>query len=255
MKKFKEKKKLGQNFLINKTIINDIVSNIKIKKNDIILEIGPGTGALTELLEKKAKEIHLVEIDTALINILKQKFKTSKKIHFYNQNILKFNIDNISKKKIRIIGNIPYKISTELIFYLINYKKNIKDIHIMLQKEIVDRITAQISTKNYCRLSIMSQCNYNTSKIIENILPSSFKPKPKVHSVFIKLIPKNNKIKNYNAFQEIVKEAFCQRRKKIITLLKKLNIRTKKINPENRPENLSINEYITLSNNYKKIES
>ncbi|MDP2763026.1 MAG: 16S rRNA (adenine(1518)-N(6)/adenine(1519)-N(6))-dimethyltransferase RsmA [Enterobacteriaceae bacterium] len=249
------KKNLGQHFLTNKKIINTIISSMNISENDIIIEIGPGTGVLTSHLEKKAKELHIIEIDTNLIPILKTKFNFSNKVHIYNQDILKININEITNnnKNIRIIGNIPYKISTKLIFNLIKFKKNIKDIFLMLQKEVVLRMMANKSTKNYGRLSITAQCNYEIMQIIENIQPQCFYPKPKVNSTFIKLLPNENKykIKNYEAFEQIIREAFSQRRKKITKLLNKLNLKIKEIDPNKRPEDLSIDEYISISNSTK----
>ena len=144
----KHKKRLGQHFLHDKNIINKIIKNLKINTKDTFIEIGPGEGALTTPLSKEARSIILIEKDKDLIPILEKKYD-DKKVKIINKDILKCELSNLIKKNMRIVGNLPYNISTEIIFRLLIFSKDIKDLHFMLQKEVVDRIIAGPGTKIY----------------------------------------------------------------------------------------------------------
>lgn len=245
--KFFIKKKFGQNFLIDHNIIKKIIENIIIKKKDTILEIGSGTGTLTSFI-KKIKNLEIVEIDKDLIEILKKKLK-EKNINFKNNNILNLEITN---QKLRIIGNLPYNISIPIIFHLNKYKEKIKDIHIMLQKEVADNICAKPKSKKYCYISIIMQYNYKIKKLFE-INSKSFIPKPKVDSTFIRMIPKKDiKIKDIKKFEKIIKLAFNKRRKiiknSLFELINQNNIKKIQKTINKRPEELTIKEYINLYN-------
>lgn len=256
--KYIHKKKLSQNFLIDKNIKDKIIKIINIKKSDTILEIGAGTGSLSKIISTLSKNIYLIEIDRDLIPQLQNIIQKKNNTNICNDDILKFNIKDLIKKynRIRIIGNLPYKISTKLLlnFNKLNYK--IKDIHIIIQKDVAEKISTPANKKIYNALSIITQYNFNIKKIFD-IKPNSFKPIPKVTSSFIKLIPKKKKklLLNYNTFKNIVKKAFNNRRKKIITSIKNSNKLKKYIDINKRAENIHINEYIRISNFFTSIKN
>lgn len=250
----KHKRRLGQNFLHDKNVINKIINSFKIEQKDFFLEIGPGEGALTNPLVEKVRRLILIEKDIDLIPNLENQY-ASTKVRIINQDILKCDLSKIIQNNIRIIGNLPYNISTEIIFKLLPYSKNIKDIHFMLQKEVVDRIVAEPGTKTYGRLSIMTQVYFTVKKLFD-ISPNVFIPKPKVESSYIKLIPRNyafNDLHHEKRFKDIVTKAFTARRKMIKTSLKEMvnyNLLNElSIKPSARPETLSVENYLDISKN------
>ena len=187
----KAKKSLGQNFLIDKNIINKIVNLVNIK-NKIILEVGPGTGNLTQyILKQNPKKVYVIEKDNDLAIQLKNNFKDQ--INLFNEDILTFNENTLSKEKITVFGNLPYNISTEiLIKWIVGFSKNcwFDNLILMFQKEVADRIIAKFNTSNYGRLTILSNWKLNIEKICD-IKPGSFIPKPKVDSSLLIFSPKN----------------------------------------------------------------
>ena len=250
----KHKKRLGQHFLHDKNIINKIISNLKINIKDIFIEIGPGEGALTTPLLERVENIILIEKDRDLIPILEKKYN-HKKVKIVNQDILKCELSNLIKKNTRIVGNLPYNISTEIIFKLLPFSKDIKDLHFMLQKEVVDRIVAAPGTKIYGRLSVMTQVYFTVKKLFD-ISPNVFIPKPKVDSAYIRLIPKDYAFDNLiheQKFRSIVNTVFSARRKMIKTSLKGVIdsqlLQKLLIEPSSRPEVLSVQNYIDISKN------
>lgn len=240
-------KDIGQNFLINKKIIKKIIYFIKPKKKDIFLEIGCGKGILTKKLYKYNKNITAIDIDENLIKICKKK-KT--KIKFINIDILKFNF-NIYKKKIRIIGNIPYYISHKIIYKLIKNYKIIYDIYILLQKELANNLL--LNNKNYSKTTIILNILFKIKKILK-IKNYNFIPKPKVESVLIKLKSNNNinNIKNIKLCIHILNNIFNKKNKKIYNNLKKfININEFKninINPNIRINKINIQQYCKIIN-------
>ena len=190
---FSAKKSLGQNFLIDQKMINLITEVGDINIKDIVLEVGPGTGNLTEkILEKKPKDFILIEKDKRLVDLLNQKY--GNKINIFNEDILKFSYKNYYDKKLVIFGNLPYNISTQILAKWIkiqNLDKFCKRFVLMFQKEVADRIIAKTNTKNYGRLSIFANWKMNIEKIID-IEPISFKPAPKVKSTILMFTPKKN---------------------------------------------------------------
>ncbi|XZR52823.1 MAG: 16S rRNA (adenine(1518)-N(6)/adenine(1519)-N(6))-dimethyltransferase RsmA [Enterobacteriaceae bacterium] len=256
-KKFTPKKKMGQNFLNNLYIIKKIVKIIKIKKNDILLEIGSGFGVISKFLIFKIYKIILIEIDLNLIFFLKNflQFK-KKKILIYKKNILKINLSNIVKKESKLLilfGNIPYNISTNFIFYIIKYLYYIKYVYILLQKEFFDKLVSINNIKRNGRLNIIIRYYFNIKPIFK-ISKKAFIPKPKVKSILLFLNPfiKKYYVNNINILKLIIKISFKQRRKKIKNNFK--NIFTKKqlqlvkINPNCRAENILLSEFCILSN-------
>jgi len=245
------KKKLGQHFLVDQNIINKLVRFIAPNKDDVILEIGPGDGALSKSIIPLIKRFYLIEKDKDLLEELYLLLKKNKNGEIINNDILKFDFALI-QEKFRVIGNLPYNISTEIIFMVCKVC-NIIDIHFMLQKEVVERMIANPNTKTYGRLSVMTQAYFQAAKLFD-ISENVFVPKPKVKSSFIRLLPKEYIFDNKNhenIFYKIVKKAFEGRRKMIRTSLdeyfKQKDYDIIQIDSKKRPENLSIKDYLLLS--------
>ena len=248
----KAKKELGQNFLIDEVALNKLIELIKPSNEDHFLEIGPGQGALTNLLSTKVKRLDAVELDKDLL--LSLKLINSKKLFIHNENILNFNIDSVLKYgKIRMVGNLPYNISTEIMLWAFDSLKHFEDMHFMFQREFGERLSAKPNNKSYGRISVLTQYLTELDTVLY-LEPDSFKPKPSVKSVFIRFKPK----KGRNIFspiskklQEITKVTFVHRRKMIGKSLK--NILTPKqidkldIDLSLRPENLSVNDYVRIA--------
>ncbi len=246
------KKSLGQHFLHDKNIINKIIKYVQPKRNQHFLEIGLGNGVVSKPLYNKIQSLILVEKDKKLISILEETFDKKKNIIICNTDILKYNFNDIDKK-IRIIGNLPYNISTEILFKILEISKQIIDVHFMLQKEVVDRIIAKPGSKKYGRLSIMCQAYFNVKKLFE-ITPNVFYPKPKIYSTYIKMVPyktKFNNDKHEKIFTDIVRRTFSSRRKMIkstlkdfidLKILKELNI-----DLNQRPEKMCMEDFINIS--------
>jgi len=187
----KPKKSLGQNFLTDKNIIQSIINVGNITKESVVLEVGPGTGNLTEfILKKKPKKIFVVEKDKNLVNLLNKKFK--EKINIINEDILKFKLNSISNENLIIYGNLPYNISTEILIKWITEQEKFlscEKLILMFQKEVADRILAKTNSKNYGRLSIISNWKLDIKKEF-NISSKCFFPKPKVDSTLLSFVPK-----------------------------------------------------------------
>ena len=256
------KKSLGQNFLIDNKILNLIANLGSITSNDIVLEVGPGTGNLTEkILKKKPKKLIVVEKDKNLSVILKKKF--DKDIEIINDNILNYNQDIYHNKKIIIFGNLPYNISTQILtsWIKINNLNNFcKKFILMFQKEVADRILAKYNSKNYGRLSIISSWKMDIEKIID-INPSSFFPSPKIKSSLLIFKPKNKyfKIVNPKNLEHVTNVFFNQRRKMIKKPLKFLFKNYEKVAKELsldlnlRPQNLTNLTYYKICSYYEKL--
>ena len=259
--KFKAKKSLGQNFLIDTNIINNIVSLGSIKNEDIVLEIGPGTGNLSEkILLKKPKKLTLVEKDKNLSEILSKKF--GDKIHLVNKDFLNLSETFFLDKNMIAFGNLPYNVSTQILAKIIKIKdleQKFKILIFMFQKEVADRIVAKKDSKNYGRLSILANWRLNIKKIM-NVGPKSFSPSPKIESTVLFFEPKKNyfKFEDVNNLEKITNIFFNQRRKMI---KKPLNILFKKPQPiidklkldlNSRPQNLSPENYFEICDEFEK---
>ena len=259
----KAKKSLGQNFLIDKNILEKIVNITKIE-NKTILEIGPGTGNLTSyILKKKPKKVFVVEKDTFLAGNLNKNFKNQ--LTIINDDILKIDENSISNENMTVFGNLPYNISTEILSkWIINLNKYFWFDHLILmfQKEVADRIIAKFNTSSYGRLSILSNWKLNIEKICD-IKPNSFYPKPKVDSSLLFFSPKKKfyKIENPKNLEKITRIFFNHRRKMLKkpfnqlfngneNLLKKLNI-----DLSLRPQNLDFDKYYELTCEYENLRS
>ena len=246
----KPRKRFGQNFLVDQQIINQIVSTISPKKNDHIIEIGPGKGALTFPLIDYLESIHVIEIDRDLIALLQK--KNNIKITIHESDALVFNFDQF-KQKVRIVGNLPYNISSPLLFHLLNYRDNIIDMTFMLQKEVVDRIVAPPGSKVYGRISVIMQTFFDTELMF--VVPKeSFDPQPKIESAILYLKTKSKPlVQNSKPLEEVVKIAFSQRRKTLKNCLKSvLNQSQTDIDLSQRAEMLSVENFVTLMNDYEK---
>ena len=259
----KAKKSLGQNFLIDKNIIDKITNTVSISDNEI-LEVGPGTGNLTrEILKKNPSKIYLVEKDTFLAQSLKEVI--DERVEIFNEDILKFNEKALSKNKVIVFGNLPYNISTEILStWITNLNDDywFSDLVLMFQKEVADRIIAQFNTSAYGRLSILANWRLNINKICD-ISPESFSPRPKIHSTLIHFTPKKKfaEIKNPINLEKITRIFFSHRRK----MLKKpfnqiFNGNTDLLNKFNldlnlRPQNLDCDTYYKLAIEYEKLRS
>ena len=253
MYNFYPKKRFGQNFLKNKDLLKKI-SELKNFENKSILEIGPGKGALTEyLLKKKPKKLLAIEKDEELkpflVNI-QNKYPEILKIIF--QDALTYDYSKIEDKKIFLVANLPYHIATTLVIKWLRYIKKFESIIIMVQKEVADRLSANVSTKGYSRTSVLVQLHSDVKKIFD-VSPENFHPKPKVFSSIIELSPKSNLNFNYENIDELLKICFAQRRKKLKNNLNKIShsklqkIINSGVDLNLRPQNISIDNYLRMS--------
>ena len=244
------RKRFGQNFLIDDQIVNRIVSTISPKKSDNIVEIGPGKGALTLPLLEHLDHLSVIEIDRDLISFLK--LEKQDKLTIYNADALKFDYGLISNN-LRIVGNLPYNISSPLLFRLLSNKNQIIDMTFMLQKEVVDRIVARHGSKTYGRLSVMMQTFFEVESIF-TVPKESFDPQPKIESAIIYLKTKTQPLtENTKLLEKIVKISFSQRRKTLKNCLKSiLSQEQTKIDLSQRAEMLTIENFITLMKDYEK---
>ena len=260
--KNKPKKSLGQNFLIDKNIINLIVDFGKINQNDTVLEVGPGTGNLTQaIISKKPKKLFVVEKDKNLALNLEKKFKNN--ITIINDDILEINENDITNRPMTIYGNLPYNISTQILSKWIknnNFNNIAKNLILMFQKEVADRIIADTNEKNYGRLSILSCWKMKIKKIVD-INPKSFYPPPKIKSTVLFFEPKKKyfKLNNPRNLEHITRVFFNQKRKMIkkpLKILFKNNIEISNklgINLNLRPQNLSPMTYFKLCGEYENL--
>ena len=260
--KIKAKKSLGQNFLIDKNIIKKIVEVGNINQESTILEIGAGTGNLTEyIIKKDPKKLFIIEKDKNLVDLLNKKF--GKKIHTINEVVLNISENLICTEKLIVFGNLPYNISTQILSKWItndHHKNWYENYILMFQKEVADRILAVTNSKNYGRLSILSNWKLEVKKILD-INASCFMPKPKVVSTLLKFTPKKNylKLKNSKNLEIVTRVFFNQRRKKIKNPLNQLFkksdriVEKLKLNVDLRPQNLSPETYYLIAEEYEKL--
>ena len=250
MRSVKPKKYLGQHFLIDKEIAKKIVMSLSNPKN--VLEIGPGTGVLTEFLINKNINLKLVEIDSESVDFLIQKLSVNEKIIF-KQDFLKLNLKGLfNQNSFSVIGNFPYNISSQILFKIIENREIISEMIGMFQLEVAERICENEGSKKYGIISVLTQAFYHT-EFLFSVSSNLFNPPPKVNSAVIKLIIKRNiKLQcDENLFFKIVKLSFQQRRKTIRNSLKTFNL-SKNLREhtifDNRPEQLSVNKFVQLTN-------
>ena len=243
------RKRFGQNFLVDPGMIQKIIGSFNIRPGDHIVEIGPGRGALTQPLYDDRCDLTLIEIDRDLGAELSVRFPDAGLI---NEDVMTIDFNRFAKQSlIRIIGNLPYNISTPLLFKLFDFGEHIQDMHFMLQREVVDRMTALPSTKAYGRLSVMTQLHCHTEKLFE-VPPQAFSPRPKVQSAIIRLTP-NKKATDVDKklLESILVQAFSMRRKTIRNALRKFltvdDLESLHLDPQLRPENLTIEDYLSCT--------
>ena len=255
LKHHKARKRFGQNFLNDDFWINKIAEAVDPKEGQKIIEIGPGQAALTKELIAGAKHIYCVEIDRDLAAWLRTKF-TSEQLTVLEADALKFDWrDFAAEEKIRVVGNLPYNISSPLLFKLSEISDRVVDQHFMLQKEVVDRLVAAPGTKAYGRLSVMLQWRYDMDMLFV-VPPEAFEPRPQVDSAVVRMIPRDNpKPCALSSLEKTVTQAFSQRRKMLRNNLAPLFTESELIelgiDPTKRPEALSVDQFVQLANHLK----
>jgi 16S rRNA (adenine1518-N6/adenine1519-N6)-dimethyltransferase len=243
------RRKLGQNYLIDPVILFEIERAINPQEGNLFFEIGPGTGALTDHLIGQNIKVIAMDLDQKNIMDLSKKFLKSEH-EFIHGDVLKETLNFLHQAKHRVVGNLPYNISTQIILKLINYLKGIEDMHFLVQKEVANRICASNQSGDWGRLGVKIAALFETT-ILFDVPPESFDIKPKVQSSFIRLIPRVNPMIDLNQFSEfsnLVDIAFANKRKGIKNNLKKLELNYGRlnINPLARAEELSIEDFVTV---------
>ena len=253
MKAHRPRKRFGQHFLNDPGVIDAIVQAIAPRPTDTIVEIGPGHGAITLPLARRAGTLHCIELDRDLAAALRRRFSTNDNVHVHEADALNFDVCALGDS-LRVVGNLPYNISTPLLFHLIDCRDCIADMHFMLQKEVVDRMSAAPGSKAYGRLGIMLGCYLGVDKLFD-VDPLCFDPPPAVVSAVVRLVPLGSErpaIEDEQVLGRIVAVAFSQRRKTLRNALKSVldetELRALGIDPGQRPESLAITDYVALAN-------
>ncbi len=250
------RKRFGQNFLIDPQVIADIVNAVAPRRTDCVVEIGPGLGALTDPLLKRLDHLHVIEIDRDIIVRLKQRHSPDK-LTIHEGDALSFDFAALgqdSTTRLNIVGNLPYNISTPLLFHLAGFASYVFEMHFMLQKEVVERMVARPGTSAYGRLSVMLQYRFVMDWLLD-VPPESFDPAPKVDSALVRLIPRapeDLSARDETRFAALVSAAFAQRRKMLRNNLKgvlaEAGFEQLGIAPTARAEELSVDDYIRIAN-------
>lgn len=252
------RKRFGQHFLHDKQIIQQLVDTISPMPGQHLIEIGPGQGALTVPILRIVQQLDVVELDWDLIPALKTRCLGKGALIVHQADALEFDFTSVlhANERLRVIGNLPYNISTPLIFHLLTFAPHILDMHFMLQKEVVDRLAATPNSQHYGRLSIMAQYHCNVVGLF-HVPPRAFYPPPQVESRIVRLIPYPiipHPATNYQHFAELVKTAFSHRRKtlrnSLKTMLTDAHWERSQIDSQRRAEELSVADYVRLSNVY-----
>ncbi|MGV6807267.1 MAG: 16S rRNA (adenine(1518)-N(6)/adenine(1519)-N(6))-dimethyltransferase RsmA [bacterium] len=255
----KARKRFGQNFLVDQNVISGIIGAINPKPEERIVEIGPGQGALTAPLLDSGANLSLIEIDRDLYTQLQRQFDHYNNLTIYQADALRFDVGQLAPAgdKIRVVGNLPYNISTPLLFHLLSYKEFIRDMHFMLQKEVVDRLAAAPGSKDYGRLSVMVQYSCEVQGVFK-VSPGAFRPIPKVDSAIVRITPRvkpKYPACNEDALKRVTQASFGQRRKTLRNSLKSLSghddflaaVSELGIDLSSRPEQLSIRDFALIA--------
>lgn len=251
------RKRFGQHFLRDQAIIQRIVAALAPRPRDHLIEIGPGQGAITLPVLKLTKYLEAVELDRDLIPQIQERCSHVGEVQIYSADVLDFDFASIKNddRLLRIFGNLPYNISTPLIFHLINFSSIISDMLFMVQKEVAERLAAETDTEHFGRLSVMVQYHWQV-ELLFNVPADAFHPPPQVESSIVRLTPYRElpaQAKNYSVFENIVKHAFGQRRKTLRNSLKNIVSdeiwESLPIRSDLRAENLSVQDFVMISNN------
>jgi len=248
------RKRFGQNFLTDDGVLHQIIRGIGPGKDDVMVEIGPGLAAMTNLLLQAMPHMHVVELDRDLVARLKKSYP-AERLTVHEGDALKFDFRSIpvpEGKKLRVVGNLPYNISSPLLFHLATISEHVLDQHFMLQKEVVERMVAEPGSKVYGRLSVMLQWRYHM-ELLFVVPPEAFDPPPKVDSAIVRMIPRKDvPLCDGAALEEVVTKAFTQRRKVIRNCLSGMFTEEELLqagaDPQARPETISLEVYVALAN-------
>jgi 16S rRNA (adenine1518-N6/adenine1519-N6)-dimethyltransferase len=253
------RKRFGQNFLVSAGVIHKIVDAVGARNGDTVVEIGPGLGALTEPLLERIEPLHVVEIDRDLIARLRQRF-APERLTIHEGDALEFDFGALKQNnaRLKIVGNLPYNISSPLLFHLVGYAPQIHDMHFMLQKEVVDRMVAAPGSGTFGRLSVMLQYRFHMERLFI-VPPGSFNPPPKVDSAIVRMIPVDfakvdaeHTASNNDVFAKVVTTAFSQRRKMLRNTLRALidesALQRLGITPTARAEDLGVTDFVRIAN-------
>lgn len=248
------RKRFGQNFLTDQTVLHDIIRAIDPKPDDTMVEIGPGLAAMTSLLLESLDQLHVVELDRDLVARLKKNFDPARLV-IHEGDALQFDFSSIpvsSGKKLRVVGNLPYNISSPLLFHLAEIAPQVQDQHFMLQKEVVERMVAEPGGKAYGRLSVMLQWRYYM-ELLFVVPPSAFDPPPQVDSAIVRMIPLPQPLPcDAGKLEQVVTKAFSQRRKVIRNcvagMFTEADLIDAGIDPQARPEAVPVEQFVALAN-------
>ena len=248
------RKRFGQNFLTDSLLIQRIIDAIKPGPGQLILEIGPGQAAVSIPLAESGAELHLLEIDRDLARRLQSRLERERLVQIHTGDAMKMNFAEITGgRRFRLVGNLPYNISTPLLFHVLQWSELVTDMHFMLQQEVVKRMAASPGVKAWGRLSVM--CQYHCQVIpLFGVPPEAFTPAPKVQSAFVRLVPHAQppvEITDFASFEHLVNKAFSMRRKTLRNSLRGLldasSIESAGIDPGKRPETLGLEQFAALS--------
>lgn len=248
------RKRFGQNFLTDDTVLYNIIRVIDPQPKDTMVEIGPGLAAMTRLLLEGVERMHVVELDRDLVERLKKSFDP-KRLIIHSADALQFDFSSIpvpAGSKLRVVGNLPYNISSPLLFHLADMAPHVQDQHFMLQKEVVERMVAEPGSKTYGRLSVMLQWRYHM-ELMFVVPPTAFDPPPRVDSAIVRMIPLPNPLPCDQAkLEKVVLQAFSQRRKVIRNCLSGMfaesDLLEAGVDPQARPETIPLEQYVALAN-------
>lgn len=248
------RKRFGQNFLTDDSVLLNIILAINPQPQDTMVEIGPGLAAMTKLLLQGVEQMHVVELDRDLVERLKKNFDP-KKLIIHSADALQFDFSTIpvpAGSKLRVVGNLPYNISSPLLFHLAEIAPHVQDQHFMLQKEVVERMVAAPGSKAYGRLSVMLQWRYQM-ELMFIVPPTAFEPPPRVESAIVRMIPLANPLHcDQQKLEQVVLKAFSQRRKVIRNCLAGMftenDLIEVGIDPQLRPETIPLAQYVALAN-------
>ena len=249
------RKRFGQNFLQKQEVIEDILHVIGPRYDDVMVEIGPGLGALTAPLARALKQLHVIELDRDLVKTLREKHLDSNLV-IHEGDALKFDFTSLSTN-LRVVGNLPYNISTPLLFHLAAQIGCVRDIHVMLQKEVVERMVAAPDTSAYGRLSVALQYRFDMEKVLD-VGPDAFYPQPKVESAVVRMLPRQKNegrepaARDEALFARIVTTAFSQRRKTLRNTLRNIletaDYEALGVDPSARAETLAVSDFVRIAN-------